>query len=162
MDTPLIVDPELVALKKRNIYIYNIQYTYIAPYYLLPIPSSPRHKEIQTSLLNVAIPSSVVVLTPPSVQDLPEHDLDVVPLALPVQVDRLHGVHGEVVELPPVLRAGPVRSLGLQSIVQQVDVLGVSVLRGPHGVTLVVLGPVGPVAPGLLPEYRLLPGLALW
>ena len=103
------------------------------------VSRAQRHLEVQTSLFNIAIHKlhcdcSVVVLTPPSVKNLPEHDLDVVPLGLPVQVPGLHRVGAEVVELTPVLRAGPVRSLGLQTIVQQVDVLRVSVLRRPHGV----------------------------
>ena len=73
------------------------------------------------------------MLTPTGVQDLPQHELHVEPVVLPVQVLGLHGVVGQVVELSPVLGTGPVWGLSLKSIVQQVDVLRVSVLRRPAG-----------------------------
>ena len=67
-----------------------------------------------------------VLISPSGMKNLPETNLDIVELLEPVEVDRLLRVAGQVVQLAPVLGAGPVRCLGLRQLlvpVHQVDVL---------------------------------------
>ena len=72
------------------------------------------------------------MLTPTLLKCLSEFVPDLLPALLSEEVLRLQRVNTQVVQLPPVHGVVPVRLLGLQTLVQQVDVLGISVQGGSN------------------------------
>ena len=101
-------------------YIYNTDLKYMKNRY--------RKNKIHNFIL-------IIVVSPSGIKNLSETDLDVVELLDPVEVDRLLWVAGQVIQLAPVLRASPVRGLGLRQLlisVHQVNILRVPVLLRPH------------------------------
>ena len=75
---------------------------------------------------------SLIMLTPAFPKNQPELFPDLLPALLSVEVLGLQGVNTQVVQFPPVRGVVPVRFLSLQTIVQQVDILRVSVQGSSH------------------------------
>ena len=72
------------------------------------------------------------MLTPALVKSLTECVPDLLPALLSEEVLGLQRIHTQVVQLPPVPGAVPVRLLSLQTIVYEVDILGISVLASSY------------------------------